>query len=178
MSHITTALAKLSSGAPWKWKVGDDVGDRGNDGWTTWKSGHPCPCQNCSQGPPAWKTGRRSLPHCPPCPPDDPISQETELILLLHLCQSNQNEMYFLLHLPPPLVAFYACCLLVSILHSCSLWWTKDSWVSEWIVCCDGVEGLNRRITWLNNGWRICFTLRTLSVCYKSATLTAGYLLT
>ena len=23
---------------------------RGNAGWTTSKSGHPCPCQNCSQG--------------------------------------------------------------------------------------------------------------------------------
>ena len=25
---------------------------------TTSKGGHPCPCQNCSQGPPAEKTGR------------------------------------------------------------------------------------------------------------------------
>ena len=36
-------------------------GLRGNTGWTASKSGHPCPCQYCSQGPPAERTGRGSL---------------------------------------------------------------------------------------------------------------------
>ena len=54
ISYATTA-----SRAPWR--VGDAVVGRENAGWTTLKSGHPCPCQNCSQGPPAEKTGRGSL---------------------------------------------------------------------------------------------------------------------
>ena len=33
----------------------------GRAGWTTSKSGHPCPCQNCSQKPHAEKTGKGSL---------------------------------------------------------------------------------------------------------------------
>ena len=33
------------------WRVGVAVVGRRNAGWTT-KNGHPCPCQNCSQGPP------------------------------------------------------------------------------------------------------------------------------
>ena len=32
---------------------------RGNAGWITSKSGHPCPCENCSQWPPAENTGNR-----------------------------------------------------------------------------------------------------------------------
>ena len=40
-----------SSMAPWR--MNDTVVTRGNAGWTTSKSGHPCPCQNHSQGPPA-----------------------------------------------------------------------------------------------------------------------------
>ena len=43
------------------------------------KSGHPRPCQNCSQGPPAEKTGRRSLLNRPSSPSDDPVGQGTEL---------------------------------------------------------------------------------------------------
>ena len=58
MSHAKTTSLKPSFMAPWR--VGDAVVGTGNVGWTTWKSGHPCPCQNCSQGPPAEKTGRRS----------------------------------------------------------------------------------------------------------------------
>ena len=38
----------------------------------------PCPCQNCSQGPRAEKTGRGSPLIRPSCPPDDPIGQGTE----------------------------------------------------------------------------------------------------
>ena len=45
MSHATTASPKPSFRAPWR--VGDAVVGRGNAGWTTSKSGHPCPCQNC-----------------------------------------------------------------------------------------------------------------------------------
>ena len=41
----------------------------GNAGWTTSKSGHPCPCQNCSLGPPAKKTGSGSLLNRPSCSP-------------------------------------------------------------------------------------------------------------
>ena len=58
MSNSTTASPKPSFRAPWK--VGDTVVSRGNGGWTLSKSGHSCPCQNCSQWPPAEKTGRGS----------------------------------------------------------------------------------------------------------------------
>ena len=51
----------------------------GNAGWTL-KSGLPFLCQNCSQGPPAEKTGRESLMDRPSCPPDDPIGQGTNLV--------------------------------------------------------------------------------------------------
>ena len=77
MSHVTTASPKPPFRAPWR--VGDAVVDRENDGWTTPKSGHPCPCQNCSRGPPAEKTGRGSLLNRISCSPDDPIGAETEL---------------------------------------------------------------------------------------------------
>ena len=56
MSHATTASLKPSLGAPWR--AGEAVVGRGNAGWTTSKSEHSCPCQNCSQWPPAEKTGR------------------------------------------------------------------------------------------------------------------------
>ena len=46
MSHATTASPKPSFKAPWR--VGDTVVGRGNAGWTTPKSGRPCPCQNYS----------------------------------------------------------------------------------------------------------------------------------
>ena len=83
MSHAMMASAKPSFRAPRR--VGDAMGSRGNAGWTTSKSGHPCPCQNCSKKPPAKKTGRGSLPNCPSCPHDNPISQETELNFLLSI---------------------------------------------------------------------------------------------
>ena len=38
------------------------------------------PLRNCSQGPPAEKTGRGSLLNRPSCLPDDPIGQGTELM--------------------------------------------------------------------------------------------------
>ena len=38
-----------------------------------------CPCQNCSKGPSAEKSGRGSLVNCPSCPSDNPIGQGTEL---------------------------------------------------------------------------------------------------
>ena len=44
------------------------------------KGKRPCPCQNGSQGPPAEKIGRGSLPNRLSCPHDDPIGQGTELI--------------------------------------------------------------------------------------------------
>ena len=77
MSHAITASPKLSLKAPRR--MGDAVAGRGNAGWTTTKSGHPCPGQNCSQGPPAEKTGRRSLQNRLSSLPDDPIGQRTEL---------------------------------------------------------------------------------------------------
>ena len=52
----TTACPKPPFRAPWR--VGEAVAGRENAGWTTSKNGHPCPCQNCSQGPPAGNTGR------------------------------------------------------------------------------------------------------------------------
>ena len=77
MSHATTGSPKPSSRTPWR--VSDAVVARGNAGWTTSRSGHSCPYQNCSQGPPVEKTGRGSLPNRPSCPPDDPSSQGIEL---------------------------------------------------------------------------------------------------
>ena len=68
---------KKSFRAPWR--VGDAVVGRGNARWTVPKSGTPCPCQNCSQGPPAEKTGRGSLLNRPSCPLDDPIGQRIEM---------------------------------------------------------------------------------------------------
>ena len=56
-SHDTTASRKSSFKAPWR--VGDAVVGRGNGGWTTPKSGHPCTCQNRSQEPPA-KTNKQT----------------------------------------------------------------------------------------------------------------------
>ena len=77
MSHATTASPKPSFRAPWKVSVA--VVSKGYAGQTTSKSGHPCPCQNCSQGPSAEKT-RKGLsfmfPH--PLTPVDPIGQGTE----------------------------------------------------------------------------------------------------
>ena len=63
------------------WRVGDTMASRGNDGWATSKSGDLCPCQNCSQGPPAEETGRGSLLNRSACPSDDPVYQETELMM-------------------------------------------------------------------------------------------------
>ena len=77
MSQARTASPKPSFRAPWR--LGDAVVGRGKVGWTTSKSEHPCPCQDCSQGPPAEKTGRGSLLNRPSCPLDDPISRGTEL---------------------------------------------------------------------------------------------------
>ena len=79
MSHATTASPNSSFRAPWK--VSDAVDSRGNAGWTTLKSGHPCPCRNCSQRFPAEKTGR-SLLNRPSCRPDNPIGHLTELNFL------------------------------------------------------------------------------------------------
>ena len=77
MSHTMTASPKPSFRAPRR--MGDAVVGRGNAGWTTSKSGHPCPCHNCSKGPPAEKTGKESLLNSPSCPPGNPIGQGTEL---------------------------------------------------------------------------------------------------
>ena len=92
MSHATKASPKPSFRAPWR--VGDALVGRGNAGWTTSKCGHPCPCQNCSQGPPAEEIGRGSLlnrldPHVHPPPP--PTTQlvkgvkRTEFIIVLFI---------------------------------------------------------------------------------------------
>ena len=55
------------------WRVADAVAGTGNAGWTASKSGHPCPCQNCSQWPPAEKKKKKLekdlcwiVPHVPP----------------------------------------------------------------------------------------------------------------
>ena len=77
MSHATTASPKPSFRAPWR--AGDVVAGRGDDGWTTLKSWHLCPCQNYSQGLPAEKTKRGSLLNRTSCPPDDPVGQGTEM---------------------------------------------------------------------------------------------------
>ena len=71
MSHATTASLNPSIRTPWR--VGDAVISRGNAGWTTPKTENPCPYQNCSQRPPAEKTGRGSLLNRPSCPHGDPV---------------------------------------------------------------------------------------------------------
>ena len=57
----------------------DAVVGRGSAGWTTSKNGQLSPCQNCSQWPPAEKTGRESLLNrlscpSPPSSSNDPVS--------------------------------------------------------------------------------------------------------
>ena len=69
MWHATTASSKPSFRPPLR--VGDTIVRRGNAGWTTSKSGHPCLCQNCSLGRPAEKSGRGSWLNHPSCPPDN-----------------------------------------------------------------------------------------------------------
>ena len=76
ISHATAASPKPSFRVPWR--LGEAVVGRGNAGGTSSKSGHPCPCQNCSQGPPAEKAGGGSLLNRPSCPPDDPIGHGIE----------------------------------------------------------------------------------------------------
>ena len=77
MSHLMIACPKPSFTAPCM--VDDAVVSRGNAEWTTSKSGHPCPCQNCSQRPPTEKTGREFLLNHPSCSPDNPVSQGAEV---------------------------------------------------------------------------------------------------
>ena len=77
MSHTMTVSWKHHSGH--LGGEGDAMVSRGNAGLTTSKSGHSCPCQNCSQGTPAEKIGRWSLLNRPLCPPSDSIDQGTEL---------------------------------------------------------------------------------------------------
>ena len=45
-SPFSPAVLASACGIPSR-RVGDDVVGRGRAGWTTSKSGHPCPCQNC-----------------------------------------------------------------------------------------------------------------------------------
>ena len=77
MSHATTAPPKPSLLA--LCRVSNAVVGKGNAGWTTSKTEHPCPCRNCSHRPPAEKTGRESLLNRPSCLPDNPICPGTEL---------------------------------------------------------------------------------------------------
>ena len=49
--------SKPSNRGPWR--VDNTMVSRENARWTTSKSGRPCPCQNCSQGPPAKKDWNR-----------------------------------------------------------------------------------------------------------------------
>ena len=81
-SHTKTASPKPSFRAPWR--ACNTVVSRENAEWTMSKSGHPCPCRNYSQWPPAEKTGRGSLLNSPSCPPEDPIGQGTELNWTIH----------------------------------------------------------------------------------------------
>ena len=77
MLHAMTTSPRPSIRAPWR--LGNAMVGRGNAGWTTPNSGHPCPCQNCSQWPPAEETGRGSLlNHLSRPIPDSPIGQGTE----------------------------------------------------------------------------------------------------
>ena len=77
LSNSMTTSSKPSFRVPWR--TGDAVVSREKAGWTVSKSGHPCPCQNCSQWHPAEKTGRGSWLNCPSCSPHQPVSQGNEL---------------------------------------------------------------------------------------------------
>ena len=57
----------------------DAVVGRGNAGWTTSKSGHPCPRRDRSQGLPAEKTKRGSLMNRLSDFSEDPTGQGNEL---------------------------------------------------------------------------------------------------
>ena len=59
--HVTCYNSLFKTSFMALWNVGGAVVGRENAGWTTTKSGHPCPCWSCSQGPTAIKTGRGSL---------------------------------------------------------------------------------------------------------------------
>ena len=80
ISRATTASPEPSFRAPW-W-VSDAVVGKGNAGWTS-KSGHPCPCQSCSKGPPTEKAWKRISADRSSCPPDDLKGQGTQLNLYL-----------------------------------------------------------------------------------------------
>ena len=99
MSQATTASPKPSFKA--SSRVGYAVVGRGNAGWTSSKSGYPCPFQNCSQWPPAEKSGRGSLLNRPSRPPDDPIGRETELTSLF-ACLFLIPHFPLPTHPPPP----------------------------------------------------------------------------
>ena len=77
LGHITRTMASPESFFRAPWRVSVAVVGRGNAVRTTSKNGHPCPCQNCLQGPRL--TGRGSLLSRPSVPPDDPVGQGTEL---------------------------------------------------------------------------------------------------
>ena len=79
-THTHTHTPQPSFWAPWR--GGNAVVGRGNAEWTTSKSGHPCPCQNCSRGPPAEKTEKGSLLNRPSTPLGDPVGPENELTCL------------------------------------------------------------------------------------------------
>ena len=78
MSQATTTSPKPSSRVPWMvtpYFSSEEMLDGQHQGVDI----PPCPCHNCSQGPPAEKTGRGSLLNHPLCPPDNSIGQGTEL---------------------------------------------------------------------------------------------------
>ena len=77
VTHATTASSKTTLQSTLE--GGRRRDRRRKSGWTTSKSGHICPCQNYSQGPPAEKTGRGSLLNRPSCHLDDSMGQGTEL---------------------------------------------------------------------------------------------------
>ena len=94
MSHATTAAPKPSLKAPWR--MGDTVVGRGNAGWTTWKSGHSCPCQSCVQWPSAAKTGRGSLLNYLWYPPEPIPSRDRSELSVPTLRYSLQSDIYAL----------------------------------------------------------------------------------
>ena len=77
--HVNAPTASPKPSFRARWRVDDAVVGRGNDVRKASKNRHICPCHNCSQEPPAQKTGRGSLLNRPSCPPDDSISQRAEL---------------------------------------------------------------------------------------------------
>ena len=134
MSHTMIASPKLSFRAAWR--VGNAMVCRKNAEWTTSNSGHPCLFQNCSQGPPAEKTGRGFLLNHPSCSPDDPSGEGTELILWVFTCTTSSFRGYYLYKVSELWVLTVLTVLHCWLLHPGTDYWflTSTTFLRCWFL--------------------------------------------